>query len=95
MGTPLHREAGEQQLEAVRCKRQAFCIASHEMRGAAQWPRVVEHTLGNIQRHSLAAGQTLTQYATEVTRAAAHVQPTLGRQAVRQAAEQCMPDRTL
>ena len=95
MGAPLHREAGEEQLEAVRCKRQTFCIASHEMRSATQWTRVVEHALGNVQRHTLATGQTLAQYAAEVTRATAHVQPTLGHQAVRQAAEQFMPDRTL
>lgn len=95
MGTPLYREAGEEQLNAVSCKRQAFCITGYKVRGATQRTRVVEHALGNVQRHTLATGQTLAQYATEVARAAAHVQPTLWRQAVRQTAEQFMPDRTL
>ena len=57
MGTPLHREAGEEQLEAVSCKRQAFCITGYKVRGATQRTRVVEHALGNVQRHTWLPGK--------------------------------------
>ncbi|MNN76031.1 hypothetical protein D3C81_1923770 [compost metagenome] len=65
------------------------------MRGTAQWPGVVEHALGDVQRHTVTARELLTQGTTEMPGAAAQIQPALRYKVLRQALEQLAADITL
>ncbi|MOA18171.1 hypothetical protein D3C78_1384690 [compost metagenome] len=92
---PLHRQAGEDQVARRILQWQSLGIAGHEVCGTAQWPGVVEHALGNVQRHPVAARKSLTQGTTEMPGATAQVQPALRYEVLRQAPEQLAAHITL
>ncbi|MNP33999.1 hypothetical protein D3C76_1272650 [compost metagenome] len=70
---PLHRQAGEDQVAGRILQWQSLGIAGHEVRGTAQWPGVVEHAFGDVQRHPVTARKLLIQGATEMPGATAQV----------------------
>ncbi|MNT73242.1 hypothetical protein D3C72_2119200 [compost metagenome] len=56
---------------------------------------MVEHALGNVQRHPVAARKLLTQGTTEMPGATAQVQPALRYEVLRQVPEQLAAHITL
>ncbi|MNF98813.1 hypothetical protein D3C84_816880 [compost metagenome] len=92
---PLHRQAGEDQITSRILQWQPLGIPGDEVRGPAQWPRVIEHAFGDVQRHAVTARKTLTQHTTEMPGATAQVQPATRHEIFRQTAQQLAADVTL
>ncbi|MNZ54465.1 hypothetical protein D3C78_723650 [compost metagenome] len=92
---PLHRQAGEDQLLGPAGQRQVLGIAGDETLGAAQRAGVAQHAFGDIQRQAFGGREAFGQGAGEMPGAAAHIEPVLRREAVRQAAQQFVADGAL